>query len=278
MEKITDIGAATLDTLGQVLQDVIGFLPQMVGAILLLGLGWLVAILARVASLRLIKGLGRLTQRFGIGNQRELQVSDAVASVVAGIVYWVVILLFLSAVSGVLGLTLFTGWLDKLVTHLPNVFAGILIIFAGLVVGKLVHDTIQTAAIGVQTQQRALLSRLGQYFTFAIMIVIGVEQIGIDTTIVVIVLGIALGTLLGGIAVAFGLGARNLVGNLLAARYLGQEYQVGERVRIGDIEGAILERTALSVILDTADGRTTVPAKLFSEQTSSVLQRGASDG
>lgn len=278
MDKITNLNSPILDAFIQIVQDLIEFLPELVGAILLLAVGWLMAKLARVAALKLIKGAGRLWQRIGIGNQREIQVSDAVAAVVAGIVFWVVILLFLSAASGVLGLTLFTGWLDKLVTHLPNLFAGVLIIFAGLVVGKLVHDTIQTAAIGIPLQQRALLSRLGQYFTFAIMIVIGADQIGIDTTIVMIVLAIVLGTLLGGIAVAFGLGAKILVGNLLAARYMGQEYQIGEHVRIGDIEGAILELTPLSVILDTAEGRTTVPAKLFSEQMSSVLQREVTNG
>ena len=106
---------------------------------------------------------------------------------------------------------------------------------------------------------------------------IGIDQIGIDITLLITLMAVAIGTLLGGIAIAFSLGSRTFVSNLIGARYLSKDYRVGERIRLGEIEGAILEISAVAVVVDTADGRMTVPAKLFGEQVSLLIQREAPD-
>ncbi len=71
--------------------------------------------------------------------------------------------------------------------------------------------------------------------------------------------------IVGGIALAVSLGSRAYVANLIGAHHLRQAFGVGQRVRIGELEGTILELTAVSIVLETGQGRVNIPAKVFNE-------------
>jgi small-conductance mechanosensitive channel len=81
--------------------------------------------------------------------------------------------------------------------------------------------------------------------------------------------------MLGGIALAFGLGARTHVSNIIAANQMRQIYQVGDRVRVGDIEGKIMDIMVARVIIETESGTVDVPAKIFDEQVTMVVEKGS---
>ena len=68
---------------------------------------------------------------------------------------------------------------------------------------------------------------------------------------------------LGGVALAVSLGARDYIANLISGHTLQQTYRVGQRIRVGGFEGQILELTPTALVLQTAEGRTTLPAKMF---------------
>jgi small-conductance mechanosensitive channel len=79
---------------------------------------------------------------------------------------------------------------------------------------------------------------------------------------------------LGAASLAFGLGARTAVGNVIAVHYLRKSYRVGDAVRIGSIEGEIAAITRTAVLLETPDGQVEVPASKFSEEISVLLSEG----
>ena len=104
-----------------------------------------------------------------------------------------------------------------------------------------------------------------------VAVVVALTQAGIDSTILVVALGTVLGAFLGAVALAFGLGARTTVSNLIAAHYLQRSYRVNQRIRIGEHQGRILEMRPTEVLLETGEGVTLIPAKDFAERTSVLL-------
>jgi len=74
---------------------------------------------------------------------------------------------------------------------------------------------------------------------------------------------VLMATLLGGLALAMSLGARSYVANLIGTRYLRESYRVGQRIRIGEHDGVILDFAPTGVVLETAAGRTLLPGQLF---------------
>ncbi len=278
MDKLQNWEAPLVNSVTGLLNDFIAYLPQIIGAILLLIFGWLVARLARGIATRLVKGLDRFT---GLVRKSSTtarpKIGESSASVIGNIVYWITILIFVTSAASLLGMNMFVGWLNKLVDHLPNILSGVLIICAGVIFGNLAYQVISSTTLNMSVSQRMILARCAQFFTLVMLILIGVDQIGVDITAVITIMSVVVGAVLGGLAIAFGIGARRLVSNLLGVRYLNRNYQVGERIKIEEFEGTILEIASVAVVLDTDQGRVSIPAKHFSEQPSILVKQENDD-
>jgi small-conductance mechanosensitive channel len=155
--------------------------------------------------------------------------------------------------------------------YLPRLLAAVLVVLLGLLAGGLVRTALAAAASSAHFAHGDLLGRLGQVVVVMASAIVGFDQLGIHVTFLTVVAGIVTGALLGGAALAFGLGARTAVGNIIASHYLLKTYKVGHHVRIGEFEGHIVEITPTSVVIATAEGQALVPAKEFSERASVLL-------
>jgi small-conductance mechanosensitive channel len=98
-----------------------------------------------------------------------------------------------------------------------------------------------------------------------------VAGLGVDIALLTAIFSVSLAALLGGFALAFGLGARTAISNIIGSHYLRQTFELGQSVRIGGVEGKIVEFTGNAVILEVPEGRVIVPAKQFGEMTSTLL-------
>jgi small-conductance mechanosensitive channel len=186
-------------------------------------------------------------------------------------VFWAVLLVFITAATQILELTSFTDWLARLVGYLPTLAAGVLIVIAGYILSRFVGDLVAATSHGLETAQRALLGRVVQVTILTGAILVGADQIGIRITFLAIFAASVGAVVAGGIALAVGLGARDYVANLIGAHYLRQAFAVGQTIQAGGHRGRILEITALNVVLETAEGRVTLPGRIYNEHPIAVL-------
>ncbi len=270
----------TLKTeLANIINQVAAYVPRLLVAIMLLLIGWVVARLLRVISVRLLIGLDRLWHKvIAQKGLAQLQPHHGPARIAGEILFWFAILLFIAAAASVLGLDIFVKWLSAVTTYIPILLTGLLIILAGVVISSLLRDVITSAASSAGVPQSDLLGRIAQTAVLLTAIIIGVNQIGIDVTFLSIVVGVLLAVTFGGVALAFGIGARAHMANIIAGHQLRLHYRIGDRLRIGEVTGTIIEFTATRAILDTDEGRVIVPASRFEETISAVIDRAGDDG
>ena len=151
---------------------------------------------------------------------------------------------------------------------MPRLLAAALIVFGGLIGGRLLGDLIARAAPAAGIVHARAVGRLAEVCTLTVSALVAVEQAGLSVGFLTDVLLLVLaGALLGG-ALTFGLGARATVANILASSQLQKTYKVGQRVRIGEHQGEIAQTTATAVLLDAAEGRVSVPAAVFDREVS----------
>ncbi|MEO1253237.1 MAG: hypothetical protein AAFW81_12940, partial [Pseudomonadota bacterium] len=122
-----------------------------------------------------------------------------------------------------------------------------------------------SSARAAKAGQSALIGKFAQGGIFITALIIGLDQIGVDVTFLVALFAVSAGAIFVGFSIAFGLGARDYVSNLIGARTARQKIRPGTMLRVGDIEGEVLEITQTQIALDTADGRTLVPARITEE-------------
>ena len=265
-----EIWLAALDnTFRELVEAAAAFVPGVIGAVLLLLAGWLIAIGLRAAIARFGTGIDRMVSRARDRmGQSQTELRWPISRILGHSVYWLVIVFFLAAASKVLALPGLVDIFAQLLLYLPLLLVWAAAVFAVYVASGLVSTGTASAARSAGLSNPDLLGRLARVVVLVFAGIIAVGQIGIDVALLVNVVTIATAVVLGGAAVAFGIGAGGAAGNLIAAHYVRRNYRVGQRVAVGAFEGEILEITGSAVVLDTEQGRATVPARLFDEQTS----------
>jgi small-conductance mechanosensitive channel len=262
--------ATLTESVSRVAIQILEYLPSVLGAVVLLLVGWGVARLLRYATGQITeKNLVRLAHTRPMDTRVQQPRSySAAPNIVSRIVFWVVVLFFVLAAAQVLDLEVVSSLLTSVTAYLPRLLAGLLILFIGLWFAEVTRAVLSRTSKKIGIEQNEVLGRLGQILVLLIVFSVAAGQIGIDNTLLVALVAILFGVTFGAIALAFSLGARTTIANLLAAQSIAQTYSPGDIIRIDDIEGKILRITRTSLILETHEGQTLIPAKRFSEQES----------
>jgi small-conductance mechanosensitive channel len=170
------------------------------------------------------------------------------------IVYWFVLLIFLVSAAESLGLARVSATLDMLALYVPKVFGAGLILLVGILLAQLVNGLVRGAAESVGFEYSAGLGRIAQGLVIIIIISVAIGQLEVKTELLNYVIAIALISIGLAVALAFGLGSRELVSQILAGIYVRELYEVGQRVRIEELEGSIEEIGTAKTLLLTDEG------------------------
>jgi small-conductance mechanosensitive channel len=267
------------DSIGRVGVKILEYLPNLLGALALLLIGWLAARLLRVAVSKISKGILTTLGRQRLASTKAVQAHtqqsrtwQTTPAIVGAIVYWTVLLFFVAA--AVEGLRAVSNFVGIITAYLPRVLAGVLILLVGLWAGEFVRMLLARAAARANLAWGDLLARSVQIMIVLVMVIIAVDQLGVESTILTVTFATFFAATFGAAAIAFGLGARSSVSNILASRYVRKAYETGDVVRVGDHEGKILEITDTAVMMESEQGRLMVPAQRFNEESSLLVKRG----
>lgn len=267
--------AAIDETFQDLSQQIVQYFPQLLGTATLLLLGWILAKALALSSRKLVEGLDALFARLvhHEGIQRE-RIQRSYALIISKLVFWVVMVFFMAVGANVLGWDLFSGWLDSIVAYLPGLVTGLLIILAGILISSLARSGIQSATARAAPEQSLMMARAAQVLIIFSSVIIGVEQIGLNIGFLSSLIVVVIAVLLAGAALAFSLGARQLVANIIGVQYSRRHCQLGDVIRIGGVEGEIIEFAATGIVVVTGEGRAIIPASTFQEEVCHVLAKG----
>jgi small-conductance mechanosensitive channel len=267
--------ATLTESVSRVAVQILEYLPSVLGAFVLLLVGWGVARFLRYATQQITeRTLVRLARTRPMDTRVQQPRSYSAAPGIASrIVFWVVLLFFVLAAAEVLDLKVISGLLAGVTAYLPSLIAGLLILFIGLWFAEVTRAVLKRTSRNVGIEQGDILGRLGQTLVLLIVFSIAAGQIGIDNTLLVALVVTLFAVILGAIALAFSFGAKTTIENLLAAQSVAQTYNAGDVIRIGDIEGRVLRITRTGLVLETGEGQTLIPARRFNEEVSVHLSR-----
>ena len=134
MQTVTDWGQAILTSFTSALALVFAFIPKLIGFLVIMLVGWLVAqALGKAVTFLLRKiGFDNFSNRIGLTRfEQRMGIRLDPADFLGQIVFWFIILVFLVPALESLGLTSITLILNELISYIPNVFVAILILFLG---------------------------------------------------------------------------------------------------------------------------------------------------
>ena len=201
-----------LEPLKALLVQVGAYLPRLAVALLVLGIGVLVAKLARLAVVKALRAINFhiVTQRSGMDGFLQKGGTKIDATAVFGIlVYWLVILAALIVAFNGLGLTQVTELLGRVVLFVPRVVLALLILAFGTYFARFVGSSVASYCASIDLRDGKLLGYLARYAVMIFVIIIAFDQLQFGGAIVQYAFLIVLGGLILALALAFGLGGRD---------------------------------------------------------------------
>jgi hypothetical protein len=224
-ENIMDInawGAALTTSLATALSLFLGAIPRIIGFLVILIIGWLIAgaLAAGVAALLRAVRFNDLAQRSGLsGFVQNMGIRTDASGLLADIVKWFVRLIVLVVAFDALGLPAVSAVLQQFLLWIPNlVVAVVILVIAGLAanaLGNLVRGA--TAQAGFDNPD--LLETITRVAVWAFGIVVAVNQIGVAQELVNTLFMGFVGALALAAGLAFGLGGRDTAGQIVQTWY-----------------------------------------------------------
>jgi hypothetical protein len=258
------------------LTDRIAFATGLTRSTVIAALILLLGLLAAAVLGRLARRLVSKSARW-LGSLQPGAVSvpqlDRVEKAVGSAVYWLALVFAVMAATETLGLPVVTAWLSGVATFLPRVAVAIVIVALGTVAARITRHVVVSTASGANVSSSERLGRVTELSILLGTALVAIEQLGIEISFLKATLLILFGGGLLGAALAFGIGGRDLVANILSAHYVHRLYQVGQVVRIDGVEGRIVRIAETSVILECAEGDVSIPARVFADSRSTLIVR-----
>jgi hypothetical protein len=205
------------DSFGEVFGDMV---PKILLALAVVAVGYVVAkVLEKIVDGVLRKiGLNRLLDRGGVLQAVERSGARVNPTrLIAGLVFWLVMFAIILGAANMLGLSSVAAVVGNLVAYIPSVITAIVIIVAGILLGQFVGGLIMTSIGGI-VGGRAL-ARAGQAGVIIIATFMALQQLGIASDIVTTAFAIMFGAIALALALAFGLGNRDLAGDITREWY-----------------------------------------------------------
>lgn len=196
------------------------FVPALFGALIILFAGYLVAKVIEKGTQRLLRRIrfNQLLERGGVMQAVERSGSHLnPAKVIANLLFWFVMFAVLLIAANAIGLESLANVFSELVSYIPSVIAAIVIIILGIVLGGFVGGLIMASAGGLHGGP--WLARTGRAGVIVLAVFMALQELGIATDIVTTAFAILFGAVALALALAFGLGNRELAAEVTREWY-----------------------------------------------------------
>jgi small-conductance mechanosensitive channel len=237
--------------------------PQIIGTIFFVLIGLLVARLFQYLTVKLISSLDFLFKRVaGASMANQSRLKGLYALIFGRVVFWSVFVFFVYAGAEIFKWTFMSKSLWILMSYLPNIVLIIMILLGGYLFGSFIKKSIsQTLALGKDKTDTFPLGTVAQLSIMVVVSIMAIEQLGINVSLLTQITLLALTVFLGGGILTFSLAARSVTENVIGAQYAKKYFQIGKIIKIGEVEGEIVDINQTSIVIETPDGVCLLPAK-----------------
>jgi hypothetical protein len=209
MQQQLDVFVASLTSFWT---ELASFVPQLLGAIIALVLGWMLAKVARSGVMRLLVLLkfDKATEKSGLeAFMKHAELELSVGSLIGNLVYWLIILVMIVTVANSLGLSMVADLFNKVVLYIPNVIVAILVLVFGTILARFINRLVFAWLSNMEFEGALTVSTFSEYAMLVFVFFMALEQLQIANELLTAAFIISFGAVGLAFAIAFGLGAKD---------------------------------------------------------------------
>jgi hypothetical protein len=258
-----------LPALRGIYDQIVSIMPNILAALAILIIGWIIAKALSSLVSQVLKKLkfNDMAERAGItsflknsGFEREPR------WIIGRLVFWLLMLTFILSAANTLELTMIALTIQKVVSFMPNIIAVVFIVVFGALFARFLAKITRGAATEAGVETADVLGKIIHTLVLVMVVMIAINQLEIATSVLEITFSAVLGAFALALAITLGLGTRNVAQNIISGLYARKTFATGDKIRIRDNEGEILEIGTVNTRLQNAKGEISIPNKMLIDE------------
>ena len=232
-------------------------IPNVIGSIAIILVGWLISKIVSKALEKVFLGLK--IDRFGdklneteFATKAKLKVK--VSTFLSKLVYYVLMLIFLMMATETLGMDVVSNMMSDLIAYLPRLLSAIILFVLGIYLAEFIKNIVYAACVSLAIPSSKIISTFVFYLVFLTLTISALAQASIETSLITSNLTVILGGVILAFAIGYGFASRDTMANFIASFYSKNKVKVGDLISIDGSKGKVVAMDSISITLQ-ADGK-----------------------
>lgn len=274
----TNLVQLVIQSFETVINQIMGILPNLVGALVILLVGWILSKILTGVVARILSriGLDKLADRLNQSDFfQEVNLTIRPILIIKKFLYWTLMLIFILSAAETLGLRIVTEQVSALVNYVPKLFTALVILALGFYLADAVKKWVANACQSFGLPAWKVISAAVFYILLLAIAVTALNQAAIDTQIITFTIFILIGGAILAFSVAYGFAARPVLASMLTAFYSKYKFKEGQVLEIDGHVGTVVQLSNVSVTLDDGEREIVFPMNRLSSDKVIIHKPGA---
>jgi len=253
-QNIESLKMILLDPLTNFWSQLILIVPNLLGAVLLVVVGYFIAKFSSFLVKKIVEKLAinRLADKSGVSEfLKNIDKELTLSIILAKLLYFVILLSFIMSAAEILKMSILADAFQSILLYLPHIFGSIFVLMFGFFIANHAKHFVQKSASSMNIEFSDALGKVVYLGIAIITLSLAINQLAIETELLNQAISIILGAIGVALALSLGLGTKEISTLIISGNYLRDIYSVGERVVVDDIEGEILSIGTTKTIIKT---------------------------
>lgn len=264
-----------LATLNDMVRSFMTFFYNLIGAIIILLIGWGVAKMVAAVTKKMLEQVGadKIGDKLNeIDAIKSLKLEIKLSSIIAKVLYYFILIFMLRPAADTLGVPAISDMVKLLVEFIPKLISSALMLSAGIFLADALKNFVVTLCKSFNIAAGKLIGTAIFFFLLIIFVIQSVAQVGINTSLLESSFNLLVGGIIFAFAIGYGFASKEILLNIISSFYSKNRYKEGQIIAIDGIKGEIIAMDNTTITLKTEETKTIFPLQVLQSKTVTVFE------
>ncbi len=263
-----------LATFNDMIRSFMTFFYNLIGAVVILLIGWGVAKMVAAVSKKMLEQVGadKVGEKLNdIDAIKSLKMDIKLSSIISKTLYYFILIFMLRPAADTLGVPAISDMVKLLVEFIPKLISSALMLSAGVFLADALKNFVITLCKSFNIAAGKLIGTAIFFFLLIIFVIQSVAQVGINTSLLESSFNLLVGGIIFSFAIGYGFASKEILLNIISSFYSKNRYREGQVIAIDGIKGEIVAMDNTTITLKTEDSKTIFPLQVLQSKTVTVF-------
>lgn len=264
-----------LATFNEMIRSFMTFFYNLIGAALILLIGWGVAKMVAAVTKKMLEQVGadKIGDKLNeIDAIKGLKLEIKLSSIISKFLYYFILIFMLRPAADTLGVPSISDMVKLLVDFIPKLISSALMLSAGVFLADALKNFVVTLCKSFNIAAGKLIGTAIFFFLLIIFVIQSIAQVGINTSLLESSFNLLVGGIIFAFAIGYGFASKEILLNIISSFYSKNRYKEGQIIEIDGIKGEIIAMDNTTITLRTEDSKTIFPLQVMQSKTVIVFE------